>query len=281
MKTWKVLAVFAVALLLAVPCTGGPMDETKMNRGLGDIPAAAWESLAKKKICFGHQSVGANILEGIAVLMRENPQIKLAIVDSPGSVAATHGAFSHFRVGSNMNPNSKITSFATVMGQDGCKGADIAFFKFCYVDVSPGTDPEALFENYRASLKKLTTAYPRTTFVHVTLPLTKQQSGPKALIKKMLGKPVSGREDNIVRNRYNALLLKEYSGKAPVFDLARIEATRPDGSQEIFGKKGSQYLAMVPGYTYDDGHLNEAGRRLVATELLRFLASLDVKTGHR
>lgn len=278
MNTWKLIVLLTVLLSLLVPYPGGAMNETKGSSGLADIPASAWKNLAQKKICFGHQSVGANILDGIKGLMNENPQIKLTIIESPDGVPKGQGAFYHFRVGNNMEPNTKITSFATSMGQNSCKDADIAFFKFCYVDITPSTDPEKLFENYRKNMAHLTAAYPGTTFVHVTLPLTKHQTGLKALIKKMIGKPVSGREDNIVRNRYNMLLLKEYTGKSPVFDLARIEATNPDGTQELFDYNGSKYFALVPRYTSDGGHLNETGRRVVAAELLRFLAYIGVKS---
>lgn len=277
MDKWGFAVVLAFSMAVGLPCCGGAMNEHKLPDRLTDIPAAAWEDLAGKKICFGHQSVGANILEGIKVLMQENPQIKLTIVESTSSTKQAHGAFQHFRVGKNLDPNSKIASFTQHMGLDSCRDADVAFFKFCYVDITPNTNPEALFENYRSGMKNLAVAYPRITFVHVTLPLVRRQTGLKALIKRMSGRPVSGYEDNIVRNRYNALLLNEYGGKAPLFDLARFEATNPDGSLELFNKNGSKYLALVPGYTYDDGHLNEAGRRVVAVALLRFLASSGLK----
>lgn len=251
------------------------MNMTKKVPGLRDVPVAAWEQLSTKRICFGHQSVGANILEGIKELQREYPQVKLQTVESAGSVDTVRGAFNHFRVGKNMDPVSKINSFSTAMRQGACKDANVAFFKFCYVDVTPNTDPDALFAYYRREMARLQKLYPQTTFAHVTMPLTKRQSGLKAFVKRALRKPVSGREDNIIRNRFNALLLQEYSGKAPVFDLARIEATRPDGQQEYVDINGTRNFSLVPEYTNDDGHLNENGRRAVAAELLRFLVSLN------
>ena len=58
-------------------------------------------------------------------------------------------------------------------------GVDIALVKFCYVDFDAGTDVPALFAAYQATLASLEGRYPRTTFVHVTAPLTTVQGGPR------------------------------------------------------------------------------------------------------
>jgi lysophospholipase L1-like esterase len=71
------------------------------------------------------------------------------------------------------------------------------------------------------------------------------------------------------------LLRKNYEGKEPVFDLARIESTRPDGTRETFTQDGKTYYALVPAYTKDGGHLNKLGRKKVAEQLLLLLVSLS------
>ena len=73
------------------------------------------------------------------------------------------------------------------------------------------------------------------------------------------------------------MLIKEYAGKAPIFDLAKIESTYPDGKMLMYKGGNNVFPAMIPGYTYDGGHLSESGRRVVAEQLLIFLANLSEK----
>ena len=81
-------------------------------------------------------------------------------------------------------------------------------------------------------------AYPETIFIHVTMPLTSIQTGPKAWVKKIIGRQIRGIDDNIKRNQFNDMLRKEGEGKAPIFDLAKIESTLPDGTRSLSRKNG-------------------------------------------
>jgi len=53
------------------------------------------------------------------------------------------------------------------------------------------------------------------------------------------------------------------------------ESTLPDGKRSKFTKDGKEYFDLAPEYTFDDGHLNERGRRWVAQHLLTFLSELN------
>jgi len=239
-----------------------------------DIPEYRWKNLAEKKIYFGHQSVGNNIIEGLKDVIKENPQIKLNIVETTDPEMFKTSIFAHSRVGKNHDPFSKNNAF-TVFIENGIGGnADFAFFKYCYVDVPAGTDVNKLFNDYRNAMSRLKKAYPDTTFIHVTVPLTAVQTGPKVWIKKIIGRPLGGYLDNISRNEFNNLLKAEYESKEPVFDLAMIESIFPDGTAMTFKSNGRIFHAMVPEYTGDGRHLNEKGRRIVAEQLLVFLADL-------
>lgn len=70
------------------------------------------------------------------------------------------------------------------------------------------------------------------------------------------------------------MLRAEYEDKEPIFDLAAIESMSPGGKREIFEKDGSTFYSLAPAYTDDGGHLNEIGSKIVASELLYFLANL-------
>jgi hypothetical protein len=111
-------------------------------------------------------------------------------------------------------------------------------------------------------------------FVHVTSPLTVVQSGPKALVKRMLGKPLGGSEANLARERFNALMREEYAGREPLFDLAAVESRRPDGRVVTFQAGGGRHPALAGEYASDGKHLNDLGARWAALHLLQTLAEL-------
>lgn len=262
--------------LIISACDGGKMIEKEAAFvKIEDVPSVSWENLSKKKIFFGHQSVGFNIIDGIKDLQEEHPgKIDLSIMETTDLGNADKGLLAHARVGRNKEPISKINAFESYMKQNKANELDMAFFKFCYVDVHSETDIHAVFKKYQDTMQVLEEAYPQTTFIHVTTPLRVVQSGIKAKIKKVIGKPLGGYADNIKRNNYNQLLRETYRENAPIFDLARIESTYPDGTRYYFKKNGKLYNALVPGYTEDGGHLNEIGRKMVAEQLLVYLASL-------
>jgi hypothetical protein len=270
------LTAMGLLSLFIISCSGGKMEPTAKTTlpSIKNIPAEAWQKLSQKKIYFGHQSVGYNIIDGIKDVMKENPQIKLNIIETSNPSDFTSPLFGHSPVGNNMDPKSKCDAFIGFMDKGLGNKVDIAFFKFCYVDILPSTDVNKVFSEYKSTMSALRTKYPQTTFVHIAAPLTAIQTGTKAFIKKIIGRPIDGYDDNIKREQFNTLLRKEYSGKEPVFDLATIESTNPDGSRVSFTQDGKTVYALAPEYTTDGGHLNEMGRKLVAEQLLIFLSKL-------
>ena len=91
----------ACIILCIISCDGGNMPETKttMLTDIKDVPNEQWEKLAAKKIYFGHQSVGFNIINGINDLMKENSKIQLKIVEVfENDLLCEEGCFGHFRV---------------------------------------------------------------------------------------------------------------------------------------------------------------------------------------
>ena len=249
-------------------------EKTTPLPSIKDVPASVWEKLAQKKIYFGHQSVGYNIIDGIKDLMKEYPQIRLNIVETTDPADFKAGIFAHSRVGKNTDPKSKVNEFVKFVENGIGNKADIAFFKLCYIDITELTGIKEVFKNYKSSLAQLKKKNPKTIFIHLTTPLTRRQTGIKTWIKNIIGRPIGGVDDNIKRNELNELLRNEYSGKEPIFDLAAVESTYPDGTKMSFEKEGKTIYALVPEYTYDGGHLNEKGRKIVAEQLLLLLANL-------
>jgi hypothetical protein len=270
------LALFIATLTLILSCSGEKMETQKVTyNSLKDIPDATWEKLSKKKIYFGHQSVGFNIIDGVTDLMKEYPKIKLNIVETSDSKDFASGVLAHSRVGKNTDPKSKIDDFAKYIDQGIGSKADAAALKFCYVDMSSNTDIAKVFDEYKSEVEKLRQNYPDLTIIHFTEPLTQRQTGWKASIKKIIGREIGGVADNMKRTEYNERLVTAFQGKDPILDIAKIESTFPDGTRNSFEVDGKTYYSLVPEYTYDGGHLNEVGRKKVAEQLLLLLANLD------
>lgn len=270
------LLIFIFILSVFLSCEGGKMSDKKVSSDLiKGISESELRKLSEKKIYFGHQSVGFNLIEGVKDVSNENPQIKFKITENNNPDIFTEPLFAHSRVGKNEDPISKIKGFVEFMENGIGDRADFAFFKFCYIDIKAKTDIDKLFSYYKENMKRLKDKYPKTTFIHVTVPLTVVQTGLKAWIKKVIGKPVGGYADNMRRNEYNELLRKEYEGKEHIFDLAEVESTFPDGKRASFTDNGKIFFYLVPEYSRDGRHLNEKGRKIIAEKLIIFLADIS------
>jgi hypothetical protein len=264
------------SLLLAAGCGGTTVsDERARVHSLAEVSSGAWVQLATERIFFGHQSVGANIVQGISDLNRSERGLNLNLIPEQKVPTIVGAFFADRNIGENGFPAGKTDEFAKLIEGDLGPRLDVAFHKYCYVDIEGTTDIAKVFEHYTATMSRLKQRFPGITFVHVTTPVTRVQSGPKAAIKKLLGKQPDNYANNMQRERFNDLLRQQYGGREPLFDLAAAESTWPDGHRETVSFGGSTFHALVPDYATEDGaHLNELGRRRMAEELLVFLAGL-------
>jgi hypothetical protein len=244
-------------------------------KSLSDISDLNWQQLSKKKIFFAHQSVGNNIIKGINVVLNDNPKIKLNIIETKSQDDFSSPVFAHFRVGENFDPLSKNNDFSSMINDGIGQKTDIAFYKYCYIDINENTDVNALFSAYKENMISLKNKFPKVDFVHVTVPLVVVQSGPRAWVKKIIGRKIGGYDANIKRNEFNDLIRNEYNTAEPIFDLALFEATYPDGRLMTFKKNGKTYYSLIPDYASDGRHLNDKGSRFVAEQLLILLAELS------
>ncbi len=237
------LAACAAGLVLA--CGGGSAG------GKGHPPATTAEQLAALKahgIYFGHQSVGQNIMAGVDDLLADVPA-----ADCPGRGGigdAGTGTWADGAVDSNGDPLGKLADFASQM-EGLCGKVDLAFMKFCWADTGYIDDhgAQALLDAYVSTMQAVHGACPSATLVHLTMPLMTSDNGS--------------------REAYNALLRARYG--AAVFDVAREESTRPDGSRAV---DGDGVPVLFADYASDSGHLDRQGRDQVAAKLIAFLAGI-------
>lgn len=266
----RLLAYVAAAHWLAACSPSGDVAGVSVEPRVSDEQVSA---LAKRRIFFGHQSVGFNVMEGVEDLVAKRQRSSLKVVLLKGDAAPSGPGFMHAGIGENEKPLTKIDGFAHALQGSMFGSADIALYKFCYVDIRADTDVAALFRRYKYSAAQLQQEYPQTLFVHMTAPLTVVQSGPKAMLKKLLGRPDRWALDNAQRERFNDLMRSEY-GKGYFFDLARVESTGQDGRRHSFAAGDREVGVLVNEYSSDGKHLNERGRRWVAAHLLDYLARL-------
>jgi len=248
---------FLGILILLVGCARGDPDH-----GSAPVERVDAGSLTGLRIFFGHQSVGREILAGVRDVAPEFDIVSLddAPVEGAGLI---EGAIGH-----NQHPQTKDRAFLDVVSGRG--DLDLALYKYCFADVDEHTDPVALFGSYRATLEAAAASGVRV--VPVTLPLTTIEPKWKMWGKRLIGRTTQV-ELNALRLQFNELM-REHYGAAAMVDLARMESTREDGSRCLvqLDEQSVEYLA--PGFTYDDGHLNERGRRHVARRFVEALRAV-------
>jgi hypothetical protein len=263
-KTGILLMILAVAAMLT-SCSevskGG-----RLMPATDKVSADEWKIISQKRILFGHQSVGNNILSGVKTLAGE-AGVNLNIMDLRN--ARPGYGIIHFNIGQNGDPRSKIKDFADTLKSGAAGGADIALMKLCYVDIKRDTDAKKLAEDYINSFESLGSQFPKTVFVAVTVPLMTVQSGPKAFVKRLLGRELDGYAENFSRQEFNTILRDSCGRQGRLFDLARYEA----GGAGSHNFKGQLIEVMNPAMSNDGGHLNSVGERIVATKLVKFLAA--------
>jgi hypothetical protein len=226
-------------------------------------------TLARARVFFAHQSVGANVLEGVRELADETGT-SLPIVEMGAGPLPPSGIV-HVRVGRNGDPQSKVDAF--VQHLDGPLGdwADVALLKYCYVDLDDAARVGDVFGAYASGLAAAARRRPGVRIVPVTLPLRHAEGGLGVWARERLGRPNRAKQANLARHAFNERVRHTWVG-SPLFDLARAEATRPDGRRQTFTYAGATAENLVAGYTDDGGHLNTWGRRAAAVAFVRAVA---------
>ena len=248
----SLLPIAALLLLAARPCAADAIvaDHACVDQADG-LPKETLDKVRALDIVFGRQSVGGNVLEGLAALAEKDGErwgIERA-EDPDAEWFRENNGLGDFCVGENEDPMRKIADFRERM-IGGIGGAvDVAMFKFCFVDLpEEGSQPKEVFEAARKAVEEVEKRHPKLTVVWWTCPL--ETGGNRA------------------RNEYNGLV-RSYCKKSlnPLFDLADIES---DG-------KGD---AMQEEYTDDGGHLDEDGRARAAKAFWWLLARLAEQPGN-
>jgi len=222
------------------------------------------------RVFFAHQSVGTNILDGLADVQGGSDRAALDIVGLDQGMPDGRPFICHARLGRNGDPRSKTDAFVAALADGVGASIDVAFQKYCYADIDAATDVDALFDYYRRAMEAIRRRLPHLTLLDATVPLRQVEEGPKAVVKKWLGRAPDHYADNVVRERFNDRIRHEYRGRG-LFDLAQIEASAPGEVPHTQRFGSTRVLSLRPEYTDDGGHLNQRGGRHVARALVDLL----------
>ncbi|MBN2195883.1 MAG: hypothetical protein JW751_23905 [Polyangiaceae bacterium] len=256
-----------VAVALTAGAALGCEPSAKVTIDMNELRPAI-HAVETKRVLFTHKSVGQNLLEGLGgILTDSGTPWKVVPLEGAGDGPALLEA----TPGENRDPRSKIDGFAELVRKTNPR-PDAALMKLCFVDISVETDLDGLFEHYQTTVRALKKDVPDVVIVHVTVPLSVNATDAKSRVKRWLGRSVWSDAENAARAAYNDRLRTAFAGE-PIFDLAALESTRPDGSREEFVVQGKTVPALVAAYASDpDGHLNRDGQRHVARGFLEVLA---------
>ncbi|MEK7865066.1 MAG: SGNH/GDSL hydrolase family protein [Planctomycetota bacterium] len=246
----SLLPIAALLLLTALPCAADVVvaDHACVDKA-DDLPKEALDKARARDVLFGHQSVGGNVLEGLAALAEQDGE-RWGIERAEDPDAAWFGennGLGDFYVGENEDPMRKIADFRERAMGDLGGAVDVAMFKLCFVDLPEGSRPKEVFEAARKAIEDVERVHPKLDIVWWTCPI---ETG-----------------GNEARNEYNRLV-RSYCRKnlKPLFDIADIES---NGEGD----------AMKEDYTDDGGHLDEDGRARAARAFWWLLASLATQPG--
>ena len=292
MKRIVLLAIIVCVTFTACSSSTGASDPNNGNgKPAGGKPwiwtgtptPAQITTVSKHKVFLAHASVGENTLRGI---MRSVPGVNAVQNYTWHSSATIQSAISNssivgYEMGPhNGNPADKITEFRNTMNTVVQNRVNIAFMKFCPLDIQGNNsgpsingyaNEAALFNAYKAMISELESTYPNILFVHATLPLY----------------TTNAHYSNIRREIYNDLIREAYGEL--VFDIAAIEALHSDGKTIERDANGARALAQEwgrPGSVSPDGyfygnydpastdynHLNTEGQNRMGRSLVAFLA---------
>lgn len=269
----QIILIIILSITLLFGCSEKEYTNNQLiEKTISDITPDQWKALSQAKIYFAHKSVGEGIVQGLKDVMVIHPIINLKIINGDSPEQADNGVFLHSYIGHNSNPQSKMEDFECKLGSGLGDKLDYAILKFCWADILPNTDVKDVFNQYKEVVSRVQSKYPNIQIIHFTIPLTSNETGFQAFVKKIKDviKIIIGKinyYENNQRNMLNEMMRKEYQGKSLLFDLAEIEnGSQPDIINGVVNQSFS------PDYTDDGAHLNQKGRIVVAENFLVFLA---------
>jgi hypothetical protein len=249
-----------------------PQPEPYGNGTGSPIGTSRWSVIASRTVYFGHQAIGSEVVAGVEGVTLEH-SLPLRVVQTREPATVTGAAFVHFLAGQGRDFASKNAAVLRLLESPTRARRPVLLLKYCYGDINSPADTATMFDAYRDTVDTIQFEHPDVTVVHATIPLMTVESAFKSGARQFLGRPTR-REGAIARHRYNELVRAEFTDTEPIFDLAKVEATRPNGTLAGFNAGGRMIETLATANTDDGSHLNARCQRAVAHTLLDLLSDV-------
>lgn len=225
------------------------------------VANAVVQAALGKRVFFGHQSIGAQVLKGVTEYARDAGLPTPSYPDpESGSLPTSGGYLAQSYVAENGEPLDKIAEFDRILRSGVANRVDVAVLKFCYADIrTGGHNPASVFEAYRRTMAALERDYPNVTFLYATEPIVTAGD--------------SDAPNNIPRAVFNQLVRAQYGSTGRLWDVAAIESSTLDGRLVTGTSQGTTFAALNPEFASPDGrHITGPGLKAVAGPLLELIA---------
>lgn len=243
------------------------------------VSDADWAALARRRILFLHQSVGADLVSGIRSLVAGPPMRDWPVRELGPSDRVDGPGLHHLRAGRNGAPLTKLEAFTSLVAAHGAR-LDLVAMKFCYVDVDERTDVDRLLASYVATVNAVHRFAPAVRVLHLTMPLQTDWGTYFHWKRVLRGRLTTHRELNAVREEYNAgLRAAAADRREALFDLAACEAEGPDGRRSTVRWRGRRVPVLARAWTVDGGHLVPAAQYRIGAAFLVACARVPLAAG--
>ncbi len=261
--------------------SGKQAQERRMQQAdlarLDSIAEPCWAELRNRRIYFAHQAIGSDIVRGLEEIARRRPSIGMTVVayaEPDRSDGTVHSVFDDPAIvegksGRRGNPEQKIDEFERMLRGSEGSSIDVAVLKLCYGDIGRLTDVDALADRYFTAVEAIERDRPNIHLIHCTVPLKAEDEGFKGRMRKLVG--AGSDASNTARLRYNERIRERFEADR-IFDIARIEATRLDGTEATIERNGRKVQVLADEFTDNGAHLNPLGRETLAREFLMTLS---------
>jgi hypothetical protein len=234
--------------------------------------ASRWSIVASRTIYFGHQGVGNGVVAGVEGVASEHA-LPLRVVQTRDPATITGPAFVHFLAGQSRDFASKNAAVLRLLESPTRARKPVLMLKYCYGDIKSAADTTTMFEAYRDTVDTIQFEHPDVTVLHATIPLVTVESALESGTRQFFGRQTM-RDGAIARHRYNELVRFEFTDTEPIFDLAKVEATQPDGTLAGFSAGGRLIETLATENTDDGTHLNARCQKAAAQALLDLLSDV-------
>lgn len=232
------------------------------------------------RVLFGVRSVGQDIIKGIPSAFSNARLAKPKITSWTTAKKLKGPVVAAAVIGRNGSPNSKLQAFATLVNDAPRGSVNVAVMAFNYQDITAQTDVYKLFRSYGDTMESVERANPDITFLYTTAPVTSANSWravDRARVTGLANADQPVWQDNIARERFNALIREQHSASGRLFDIAALQAYVDSRRVTAKQHEDQWYYVLNPALAIDGKKLNQKGSTRLAQSLMLLVQAASTR----